>query len=53
MFLVGTIFIKVVNDICQEMFGDVFCLLMLIFIRKLKKACLFYLSDTYVWIYVF
>ena len=23
------------------------------FVWKLKKACLFYLSDTYVWIYVF
>ena len=40
------------NDICQgyarEMLGGVLCLLMLIFVRKLEKACLFYLSDTYV-----
>ena len=40
------------NDICQryagEMFWDVLCLLMLIFVRKLNKVCLFYLSYPYV-----
>ena len=30
----------------REMFGGVLCLLMLIFLRKLKKMFLFYLSDT-------
>ena len=35
------------------MIDGLLCLLMLIVFRSLKKSCLFYVSDTYVWIHVF
>ena len=34
-------------------FNGVLCLLILILFGNLKKYCLFYVSDTYVWTHVF